>query len=998
MRKIYATLKESYAAAGRLCVYVFFAAALLLNGMSVMAQDTWVFTFNYATTSKKNLTWNSQVTKNGVAQNDVLWNHSANAVSYTQGSGCYVSTTPITICSSISINYIKSVSVYYTSEYSGHTVKMSYFDPLTTDGFTTYNTANEYYSNTSVGTAYSEKALTKNFAESEAIDGYVQLQFKAKATNKKIAITKVVITTYEAPKRTVSFDCHGVAVDPAPLTEAVSGEGVRLPSASLPSCARWQFVGWLYEPQLETVTAAPPLLKHPGSIFKPNEDVTLHGVYRKYGAYVETSTQYLFSKTDYTLETEKGTWSGPTPDYVSEGTGVGYSFNATISSPRTYTDITKIHVKGNLARFWASGTIIVYIDGVEVMRYDIRPDEVLLDFDAIPASATDGEVEVEFKDFNGEAVAIDYIEIYYSDYVGYYYTSVPDCPEDITPKILWGVSQFTIEGAQSGRTTYPYSVDGVYDAVRDVLTFSGELTQGDVFELIVDGGNKAMTVPAIVSEATASVSTTEDEDIVILPGAKLTLWSGTVNARNLYIYRQNDASGQLDMRGGTLNLSGESRMVLTINPDRYYFFGTPYESQLANAYYLNGAEANYNTSSASLDWWIVQNYDGARRAQVGYDWNNWQGIQSSDATLNAGEGHAIGIDIVGKAHAQRSYVFPLQCDLATENDAKQIDVLAHVPASGSAFDEGWNYLSNPYLHNMKGAGASMPGSRMLYFVLPYDGTDQRFQQYLASEVQSIAPFSTFFVQVRGSENTTLTLGSNGARAAAPRHNAASAHRSDVVAAEPLLLRLNVTAPDNDRDHATLVVDNDFRADQLVIGEDQEKLGDGDFIQLYALEQDRRLAFDAISRDDAQAGTRLGLYLPAAGQYTLSFSVLNANTGDLEAVYLVDDADNTVTDLLASDATFSAASGLSNDRFSLRVAFKGASDAHEGDESLRDMEVIARDGEIAVSGIAEAKTVRLFNAEGKLVLQTNAQGSWRSQRLPQGAYVLLVGNTTRKVVL
>lgn len=219
-----------------------------------------------------------------------------------------------------------------------------------------------------------------------------------------------------------------------------------------------------------------------------------------------------------------------------------------------------------------------------------------------------------------------------------------------------------------------------------------------------------------------------------------------------------------------------------------------------------------------------------------------------------------------------------------------------------------------------------------------------------------------------------------------------------MADEPLLMRFNITTPDDDHDHLTLVLADDFSADQLVIGEDQEKLGNGDFIQLYALEQNRRLAFDAINKDDAQAGTRLGMYLPAAGQYTLSFSELNGNTNDIEAVYLVDEVDNTVTDLLASDATFSAASGLSNDRFSLRVAFKGSQQGAGDEESLHGLEIITRDGEIAVSGIAETKMVRLFNAEGKMLLETGAQGTWRSHKLPQGVYVLLVGNATRKVVL
>ncbi len=620
-------------------------------------------------------------------------------------------------------------------------------------------------------------------------------------------------------------------------------------------------------------------------------------------------------------------------------------------------------------------------------------------------------------------------------------TSICDEATDKSANVLWSATGLALEGQGSVRSIFgaDYELSANTTAGTQVLTPT-TLTKGNVLRWSDANGKYKAVVPAIISANATAVSSDAETDIVILPGAKLTLTSGTVNARNVYIYRHGDHSGALDVNGATLNVSGTSNLVLTIDPARYYFFGTPYAAPLNTLRYLNGDDIadDYLAASASNNWLVVQNYNGAKRASEGSSENNWQGIkrpQYDTATLEANTGHAIGVDIVGgTASTQRSYVLPF----TIADKANTVSVIAH-PAD-NALDEGWNMLCNPYLHNITTTNMSLASNPLLYIVLPYKGTDERFQQYLAAEGKILEPFDVFFVQVRGTSDGILNLGGNGGRAATPHLSqkgevarsagGVTAESSNSVrAATPHLsqkgevarsaggvtrsthfLRLHITAPDADTDFTTLIVGNDFAANDIVAGEDQGKFGSGDYIQLYAIEQGQRLAFDAINATDAAAGTSLGYHAPEAGEYTINFEELTGNTSALEHIWLTDNVESITTDLLTGNYTLTTASGTYNGRLTVKVQWRQNSGTVTALDDITgdDYDIRVENGRVIVMSNEQgvrSKDIRLFDAAGRLVsyeqgakIKQQGPRTWTSPVLPQGVYMLRIGSATKKIVL
>lgn len=962
---------------------------LFAASASVLADDTYVYTFtsNY---------WYADATKNGTATTPKDWKYSIKGYSFSSGYGVRLNKnnpSSVIICSPISYENISEISVAYGTGGSGATIKIETSATQSTTG--TVTALNSPTTFSSDGTA------KVTFTSANYKTGYVRV-YASRSTGYMYVKSVTIKTKSSAAPSTVSFNAHGKAANPASLTESVAGAGVILPDLDVsPLCGRWQFAGWATA-SISTATTTTPTLLAPGINYKPSENITLHAVYKKDGGLVTTTKTYRFSTTSATLVTDNGTWTGTTPTAYAAATaysstyGVGwYASGSSITSPESLANISKIEMQV-FSSYWTEfyGTYAVSIGGTSVGS--ASEGNAIRTINVSPAK--NGQVTITMTKNSvlgtDHTLYIGYVTVYYTDYVGFTYHSNPSCPTDISDKVLWASDGFSIEGKASGEVKLPRAklTSGVLNSTTDVLNFATPLSRGEVLELTVDGTPSCVKVPAIVSGTSTSVVSDAESDIVILPNAKLTLNSGaSLNARNLYIYRTNDHSGQLDMKGGTLNLSGKANLVLTIDPKRYYFFGTPAALTLSSARYLNGNASNYNTSSATTDWWIVQNYDGARRASVGMDEKNWQGIQSASTQLKAAEGHAIGIDIVGKADAQRSYVFPFTANLSTENAAKTISLKAH-PTSLTQLDEGWNLVCNPYLHTMSGRGASLPTNRILYFVRPYKGTDQRFQQYLASEINDIEPFEVFFVQVRGSSNSTLTLGGNGARPSAPRR------AGDLNEEEVFFLRLNLFTPDSDNDNATMVVGSEFSASELVAGEDMEKFGGGNFVSLYLIEQGSKLAFDAINFNDAASGTRLGFKTVAAGEHRISFSEINGNEQGIEHVWLKDEVENKNVDLLSDDYVFTTGKGTFEDRFVVRAEFKN----HQGeitaiDATSPDVTIYVVDDVIHADGITN-QDIMLFGADGKMLYSGSARGSWSSASLQQGMYVLKVGAKTYKVVL
>lgn len=139
-----------------------------------------------------------------------------------------------------------------------------------TAGATIRYTTNGTTPTATSGTVYSSAITVSSTQTIKAI------AYKACYTNSAVASAAYTINL---PKYTVSFNAHGIATDPASLTEATAGAGVTLPSLTV-DCGDWEFAGWATA-SVATATTTAPTLYLAGANYKPSANITLHAVYKK---------------------------------------------------------------------------------------------------------------------------------------------------------------------------------------------------------------------------------------------------------------------------------------------------------------------------------------------------------------------------------------------------------------------------------------------------------------------------------------------------------------------------------------------------------------------------------------------------------------------------------------------------------------------------------------------------------------------------------------------
>lgn len=217
-----------------------------------------------------------------------------------------------------------------------------------TSGATIRYTTNGTTPTATSGTVYSSAITVSSTQTIKAI------AYKACYTNSAVASAAYTINL---PKYTVSFDAHGIATDPASLTEATAGAGVTLPSLTV-DCGDWEFAGWRATAVSTATTTLPTNLLAAGSNYKPTANTTLHAVYKKTetsgggGTPTNTTESLTFTGTNGTVYTSYTIVTGLTVSatkggsndpkfYTSDHTWRIYN-GGTISVASTIGNITKI--------------------------------------------------------------------------------------------------------------------------------------------------------------------------------------------------------------------------------------------------------------------------------------------------------------------------------------------------------------------------------------------------------------------------------------------------------------------------------------------------------------------------------------------------------------------------------------------------------------------------------------------------------------------------------
>lgn len=459
--------------------------------------------------------------------------------------------------------------------------------------------------------------------------------------------------------------------------------------------------------------------------------------------------------------------------------------------------------------------------------------------------------------------------------------------------------------------------------------------------------------------------------------------------------------------------------VKRIDGRYWYPFSLPYDCNIADIDQLNGQPLGvYGTD------WGIKYYDGQRRQSDGNSTTHYGEVSKywtmmpKDGQLKAYTGYIIGLFVpAADEPLMKSVNFPPATESAySENASSKTTHITNWPDNLNAEPRhhGWNFVGSPYISlfgsNNLGEGLNSTWVRMgwtdalgnqrdedlIYVSIPDGGNSNTYTQALASGV-TIRPFSAYFVQAidptNGQSNTlNLTYSKNQRRL--PTLAPARTAKTDAL----ILTELDITNGALG-DNTGVLVSNVYSA-EYEIGDDLTKMyAAAQKPQLYTIDaHNDKMAYQALPDVLAHA-IPLGIYVPQAGNYTLSLNRYVSRLEAAEAVYLLHNG-AVVANLLLSDYTVSASAKGTISGYSL--------DIRRAPEVVTDIVpaagdapyIIARDGVLAIANLPTDAIVQVYDVLGHQLLQADTPAAGTLQvPVPQtGVYTVVITTADGQQVL
>lgn len=597
--------------------------------------------------------------------------------------------------------------------------------------------------------------------------------------------------------------------------------------------------------------------------------------------------------------------------------------------------------------------------------------------------------------------------------------------------------------------------------IRLQLTKNGEVTASVEQKVPIIVTEDANTTDALFSANGLTPEICKTCDVVVRDKSRLThdatgVQNNITEFRNMFIYHDSEleiavgTSLRLDkLRMFALNDSVSYAIInntndadnptITVNEvshvkridGRYWYpFSLPYNCDISEISALNGKSlGKYGTD------WCIKYYNGEQRqkdgtsAAIGQVSQYWEKLGESDM-LEAYKGYIIGLycPTAEEAHQKSVNFAPARQIVYTETDASKTTYVHNWPDNLEAEKRhhGWNFTGSPYISlfgvNERGNGLfndqlkmgytdELTGAQLdkehVYLSIP-DGKDTRtYTQKLASAT-TVKPFTAYFVQTidpKGQTGQTLQLTYQKARRTFPGEepNPASAPRRAAERDAVLFAEINLTdnaAGGQDtylRDNTGVLVSDRFSAD-YEIGDDLTKMyAAAGKPQLYTMAGNEKMAYNALP-DGLAHNLPLGIYVPKAGEYTLSLNRHASRLENAEAVYLLHSG-LVVADLLHSDYTILATAKGEQTGYMLDI--RRATKVVTGTEQIATDEpyAIMRDGQLTIGNLPTASDVAIYDALGRLVWSEQQATTPVVADLPQtGVYMVLITSGEQQYVL
>lgn len=478
------------------------------------------------------------------------------------------------------------------------------------------------------------------------------------------------------------------------------------------------------------------------------------------------------------------------------------------------------------------------------------------------------------------------------------------------------------------------------------------------------------------------------------------------------VNNSNDAAAAISVK--------EVSHVKRIDGRYWYPFSLPYDCNIADIDQLNGQPLGvYGTD------WGIKYYDGYKRQKDGNstthygEVSNYWTMMPKDGQLKAYTGYIIGLFVpAADEPLMKSVNFPPATESAyTENaDSKTTHITNwSVNLSAEPRHHGWNFVGSPYISlfgsNSLGEGEGLYNTNVqmgwtdalgkqqdkehIYVSIPNGGNTNTYTQALASGVK-IYPFSAYFVQAIDPENGQSPL--NLTYSKGPRSLPTSAPARTAKTDALILTELDITDGALG-DNTGVLVSNVYSA-EYEIGDDLTKMyAAAQKPQLYTIDaHNDKMAYQALPDVLAHA-IPLGIYVPQAGNYTLSLNRYVSRLEAAEAVYLLHNG-AVVANLLLSDYTVAASAKGTISGYSL--------DIRRAPEVVTDIVpaagdapyIIARDGVLAIANLPADAVVQVYDVLGHRLLQTDTHAAGTLQvPVPQtGVYTVVITTADGQQVL
>lgn len=618
-----------------------------------------------------------------------------------------------------------------------------------------------------------------------------------------------------------------------------------------------------------------------------------------------------------------------------------------------------------------------------------------------------------------------------------------------------GMDTVEIKGNKNPNGTYTIPVERLdtlaCNDIRLQLTKNGEVTASveQKVPIIVDKTTDTQDATYFPKSLTDEICSTCD--VVVRGEQKLTHNIGARKFRNMYIYHGSrleidpTAAIQLeklrmfalndDVSYAIINNSAkegegstpsiyvkEISHVKRIDGQYWYPFSLPYNCYIKDISALNGRElGEYN-----MDWGIKY-YDGQKRqaagksAAAGQTSDFWY-MMPADGMLEAYKGYIIGLFTGDEKHQKSINFAPANINTYTETDESKTTYVENWTDNrdAAARHHGWNFTGSPYISlfgsNVDGQGLNNAKLQMgrtnpetgeqektewVYVSIPNGADSRTYTQQLASATQ-VKPFSAYFVQAvdpaKGAvagESISLkyskTHRSLPEQAANPTLAPRRASSRDEVLFAELVLRASGPSASGMSDNAGVLVSNRFST-EYEIGYDLTKMyAAADKPQLYTLASDNeKMAYNAVP-DLWGQHVPLGIYVPSAGDYTLSLNPSASRLEHAESVLLLYNG-GIAANLLTGDYTLSAAGKGSVSGYSLdiRRSREIATDTEASAVGMTGVGV--QNGELVLLNLPGDADVAVYDMLGRVLLSTRTTGDTPQisvPDLPTGIYTAVV---------